>query len=70
MALIPLSQVSGEVRLRFGSTSVTYQRLHRLAADGRLPITRIGGRIFIEDAKLGAVAAMFAAAPDAPRNAA
>ena len=67
---IPLPQAAARIRADHG-ISVTYSRLFFAAASGTLPgLIRRGGRLFIEDDALPAVAAMFGPKSDAPRNAA
>ena len=71
VSVTALPRLAGKLREQNPKSTANYQRLHKAAVDGTLPgLIRQGGRLFIEDSALPAVAAMFGPKSDAPRNAA
>ena len=54
----PLSHTPGKLRQRYGD-SPTQRRLYAAVVDGHIPVTYRNGRIYVDDADLPLIAAMF-----------
>lgn len=69
-SLIPLPRVAGELRTAYGRVAPAYHAIWCAASAGRIRVVRLGGRLYVAQAELSAVAEVFGLTPLEPRAAA
>lgn len=62
-ACTPLAQLAAKLQDAYGEPGPGYRKTQMMAADGRLPVVRINGRLYVEDDRLPEVAELLGVKP-------
>ncbi len=61
--LIPAAQVCPKLLELYGNSGTGYRKFYALALDGRIPVVRVNGRLFVDETDMPLIAEALGVAP-------